>query len=74
MGVYNPLLSIVSLMVLPLDLIYTHPSSMLAEMAARLGGRVFYVVMCVDAVIVLCGGVLTAIVGNDIKVSILNFE
>ena len=65
MGVYNPLLSIASLMVLPLAQIYQHPSDMLAVMARAMGGDVFYVITCADAVIVLCGGVLTAIIGKE---------
>jgi amino acid transporter len=51
------------MMVMPMDLIYQHPSDMLAVMADTLGGSVFRTILCVDAVIVLCGGVLTAIVG-----------
>lgn len=63
MGFYNPLLSLVSMMVLPMDVILEHPSDMLAVMAKELGGHVFYVILCVNAVIILCGGVITAIVG-----------
>lgn len=62
-GFYNPLLSFVSMMVLPMDVILEHPSDMLAEMAKALGGDIFYFILCVNAVIVLCGGVITAIVG-----------
>ena len=50
-------------MVLPLDTIYAHPSNMLAVMAGELGGPVFRIIVTVDAVAILCGGVLTAIVG-----------
>ena len=63
-GIYNPLISIVSMMVLPLSTIYSHPSDMLAVMAHTLGGSTFHTIMCVDAVVILCGGVLTAIVGE----------
>lgn len=63
-GIYNPLLSIMSMMVLPLPVIYEHPSEMLAVMAGELGGDVFHTIMCVNAVTILCGGVLTAIVGK----------
>jgi amino acid transporter len=62
-GLYNPLLSLVSMMVMPVNVIYQHPSDMLAVMAESLGGSPFRIVLCVDAFIVLCGGVLTAIVG-----------
>lgn len=62
-GIYNPLLSLISLMVLPLPEIYAHPSDMLAVMARKVGGNGFYTMLNVDAVIILCGGVLTAMVG-----------
>ena len=62
-GIFNPLISIVSMMVLPLDVIYEHPSDMLAVMAQHLGGETFRTILCVNAVMVLCGGVLTAFVG-----------
>ena len=62
-GVYNPLLSLVSMMVLPMDVILQHPSDMLAQMAKALGGDMFYFILNVNAVIILCGGVITAIVG-----------
>jgi hypothetical protein len=58
------MLSFVSLMVLPLPEIYAHPSEMLAIMADRVGGPVFKTILCVDAVTILCGGVLTSIVGE----------
>lgn len=62
-GMFNPVISVVSMMVLPMDVIYDHPSDMLAVMADYLGGKVFKTFLCIDAVMVLCGGVLTAIVG-----------
>lgn len=62
-GIYNPLLSLISLMVLPMDRIYHHSSDMLAIMAKEVGGEGFYILLNVDAVIILCGGVLTSLVG-----------
>jgi amino acid transporter len=62
-GIYNPLLSLISLMVLPMDRIYHHSSGMLAIMAKEVGGEGFYILLNVDAVIILCGGVLTSLVG-----------
>ncbi len=50
-------------MVLDMDTIRAHPSDMLAVMADQLGGRGFSTFVCIDAVLVLCGGVMTAIVG-----------
>ena len=47
-----------------METIYAHPSDMLAVMAGTLGGDVFHTIMCVDAVVILCGGVLTAIIGK----------
>jgi amino acid transporter len=52
-----------SMMVLPMDVIYDHPSEMLAVMADELGGTPFKTFLCIDAFVILCGGVLTAIVG-----------
>jgi amino acid transporter len=63
-SLYNPMLSFVSLMVLPLSEIYAHPSDMLAVMAEKLGGSTFRTILCIDAVTILCGGVLTSIVGT----------
>jgi amino acid transporter len=51
------------MMVLPMNEIYAHPSDMLAVMANKVGGGAFRTVLCVDAVIILCGGCLTAYVG-----------
>jgi amino acid transporter len=62
-GFYNPLLSFVAMMVLPMDSLYEHPSDLLAVMAHKMGGSTFRSVVCVDAVVVLCGAVLTSIIG-----------
>ena len=62
-GAFNPLISLMSMMVMPMEQIYEHPSDMLAVMARELGGKSFETWLCIDAVMVLCGGVLTAIVG-----------
>ena len=62
-GVFNPLISLTSLMVLPLDTIYGHSSDMLAVMAYALGGQGFRTLLCLDAIIILCGGVMTSYVG-----------
>jgi hypothetical protein len=70
-SLYNPMLSFVSLMVLPLSEIYAHPSDMLAVMAEKLGGSTFRTILCIDAVTILCGGVLTSIVGKFVPAVIL---
>ena len=51
------------MMVLPMSTIYAHPSDMLAVIAKQLGGKPFYTILCIDAFIILCGGVITALVG-----------
>jgi hypothetical protein len=73
-SLYNPLLSFVSLMVLPLSEIYAHPSDMLAVMAEKLGGSTFRTILCIDAVTILCGGVLTSIVGKYVPVVIRSVD
>lgn len=62
-GLINPFLSLVGMMVMPLDAIYEHQSDMLAEMAGTIQGNGFKYLIVIDAVVVLCGGVLTAYVG-----------
>jgi amino acid transporter len=51
------------MMVMPLDFIYEHPGDLLARMADILGGNGAKVLVVVDAIVVLCGGVLAAYVG-----------
>jgi amino acid transporter len=62
-GIYNPLLSIIAMMVIPMEVIYDNPSNMLAKVAHQLGGSQFSTFLSLDAGFVLCGGVLTALVG-----------
>lgn len=62
-GFYNPMISLVAMMVLPLDTIYEHSGDMLAIMADKLGGERFRAAVCVDATIILCGAVLTSFIG-----------
>jgi amino acid transporter len=51
------------MMVMPLDFIYAHPGDLLARMADIMGGPAAKIIVVVDAIIVLCGGVLAAYVG-----------
>ncbi len=51
------------MMVMPLDFIYDHQGDMLARMAGIMGGNGAKTLVVVDAIIVLCGGVLAAYVG-----------
>eukprot|EP01033_Poteriospumella_lacustris_P001254 gene1254-915_t len=62
-GFYNPMISFVAMVVLPLDTIYEHSGDMLAIMADKLGGERFRTAVCVDATIILCGAVLTSFIG-----------
>jgi amino acid transporter len=61
-GIFNPLISITSMMVLPMDHIRAHSGDLLAEMAAAVGGSFFKNILCIDAVVILCGAVLTSFV------------
>ena len=61
--VYNPLLSLAALSVLPLPTVYAHSGDLLSALAAQLGGGPLQAAVCVDAVLVLSGAVLTAYVG-----------
>lgn len=45
-AVYNPAISIASLIALPLEDIYHNPSDMLAAMAHKVGGQVFHDDVC----------------------------
>jgi amino acid transporter len=51
------------MMVLSVDDIREHSSDMLAVVARKLGGSAFMRVVCVDAVLILCGATLTSIIG-----------
>lgn len=62
-GFYNPAIMIVAMMVMPMDEIYEVSGDMLARMAEIVGGEGFHTVMAIDALIVLCGAVITAIIG-----------
>jgi amino acid transporter len=60
---YNPGLSIIVMMVLPMEEIYAHPGELLAIMGEKLGGQSLATAVCVDAVLILAGAVLTSFVG-----------
>ena len=62
-GIYNPLFSLVSLMVLPITTIYLHAGDLPAILAKNLGDRSLYNLVIIDAIIVLCGGVITSLIG-----------
>jgi len=61
--IFNPLISLISLNLLPLKTILQKQDFLLAHMGRVLGGGVLQTIVVVDAFMVLCGAVLTAYVG-----------
>jgi len=62
-AVINPLTSILSLNLLPIDQIVVYKENLLSHMAFLMGGQAFRAVLVVDAALVLAGAVLTSFVG-----------
>jgi amino acid transporter len=62
-AIFNPLISILSLNLLPLDQIIFHKDYLLSEMAYLMGGNTFKMIIVLDAAAVLSGAVLTSFVG-----------
>ena len=62
-AVFNPLVSILSLNLLPLAEIVGHKDYLLSEMAHLMAGQTFKVIIVLDATLVLSGAVLTSYVG-----------
>jgi amino acid transporter len=62
-AVINPLVSILSLNLLPLAEIVGHKYYLLSEMAHLMAGQTFKVIIVLDATLVLSGAVLTSYVG-----------
>jgi amino acid transporter len=62
-AVFNPLISVLSLNLLPLDKIVLHKDYLLSEMAHIMGGNTFKLIVVIDAAAVLSGAVLTSFVG-----------
>ena len=62
-AVFNPLISVLSLNLLPLDKIVLHKDYLLSEMAHIMGGNTFKLIIVIDAAAVLSGAVLTSFVG-----------
>lgn len=61
--IFNPLTSIISLNLLPLDGIVANKDHLLSHLALMTGGSAFKTMVVVDAVLVLSGAVLTSFVG-----------
>jgi amino acid transporter len=62
-AIFNPLISLLSLGLLPLDHIQQVPPDLLAEMGERSWGGILRSWVSIDAVLVLSGAVLTSYVG-----------
>ena len=62
-AVFNPLISVLSLNLLPLDQIIVCKDYLLSEMARMMGGENFKLIIVIDAAAVLSGAVLTSFVG-----------
>jgi amino acid transporter len=62
-AIFNPLVSILSLNLLPLAEIVGHKDYLLSEMAQLMAGQTFKVIIVLDATLVLSGAVLTSYVG-----------
>ncbi|MEO7081746.1 MAG: APC family permease, partial [Flavobacteriales bacterium] len=61
--ILNPLIVLCAILVLPLAAVSQHGETMLSFMGLTIGGNWLATVITVDAVIVLCGAVLTSYVG-----------
>lgn len=61
--VLNPLIAVAGLMVLPMATIASNSEAMLSIMGLEIGGQWLATVISIDAVVVLCGAVLTSYVG-----------
>ena len=59
----NPLMALVAIAVLPLATVGEHKEALLSFMGLEVGGEWLSTVISIDAVLVLCGAVLTSFVG-----------
>ncbi|WP_034691082.1 APC family permease [Kaistella palustris] len=60
---FNPVLALIIIFVLPLSTVGAHETSLLAYLGEMTGGKWLAYLIAVDAVLVLCGAVLTSFVG-----------
>jgi amino acid transporter len=60
---YNIPMSLLTLAILPLETVEMYPDNTLSVLAAQVGGSWLWYLVAVDAVVVLCAGVLTAFIG-----------
>lgn len=62
-AIFNPLIALICLNVLPFDAIIKARDFLLSNTGLLLGGKVFEFIVVIDAILVLAGAVLTAYVG-----------
>lgn len=62
-GFFNPVMGFLSQFILPIPEIIENRTNVLAHMGAKMGGDWLGIVVSADAVLVLCGSVLTSYVG-----------
>ena len=60
---FNPLLALLVICIIPLSQVGAHQESLLAFLGKTTGGAWFALLISIDAVLVLCGAVLTSFVG-----------
>jgi amino acid transporter len=60
---FNPILALLVICILPLATVGAHQESLLSYLGEITGGRILGIIISVDAVLVLCGAVLTSFVG-----------
>ncbi|MBP7156933.1 MAG: APC family permease [Flavobacteriales bacterium] len=61
--VINPLMALLAIMVLPIMQVNEHQNALLSFMGMEIGGSWLATLISIDAVLVLCGAVLTSFVG-----------
>ena len=62
-AIFNPLISLLAMRLMPLEQVTGHANDLLAEMGLRAAGPWLQGLVSIDAVMVLCGAVLTSYVG-----------
>lgn len=60
---FNPILALLLICIIPLAKVGEHQESLLAYLGQTTGGRWLAILISIDAVLVLCGAVLTSFVG-----------
>lgn len=62
-SIFNPLIAFLIICVIPISTVGEHQESLLAHVSSLTGGKVLSTIISIDAVLVLCGAVLTSFVG-----------